>query len=1783
MALSPERSFVRTVVEAGLLRAEQVDACLRERDAATSPGAAPRFVGLLLVERGLLAPEQIARLLAPGTDPASVPGDPPEPGPPRATPPPGDSASPAALAAPSTAPADGSRPAASARLRDARVTPPLPIPAIERSSAGSPSGAAGAAEPGTSSFSPAIERSTAGTKAPADVGPAEPARPTHAADPLAAMDDACASTADGIISLPEIHRYIGPLTPDAVTLTSASSGLSGPEPGADSVDATFEGAGGPPLAAVSGGLGQATGTFGRYQLIGEIARGAMGVVYRAFDPHLRRMVALKVMLSAEAPTPEQKRRFQKEALLAARVRHPNIVGVYEVGEAENKLYYTMELIDGESAQMILRKMRRIAPRISLKIARDCARALHAAHQQNLIHRDIKPANIMITSRERFRNEVAADDTWIQIGDKKTSSFRVLLTDFGIAKDVTSQTLMTRAGAVVGTPAYMSPEQAGEPEKMSPRSDIYSLGVVLYQCLCGQVPFNDPDPIRLLAAVIQREPPPLRTIAPDLHADLETIVHKAMMKDRARRYETAEAFADDIDRYLTGEMIRARPSSFFYRLWRKAVQHREIVVPLAAALLVTLAALFYVAAWPRIVAWRAERQAAAERLTRAADARARLGRAEGALAAGRPDDAAHEARDLVAAYETFGRRGEDVAQPEAQDLLARSIAARGESGHALLERYRAYRAALGSPSSERFLLGAARELVQLRRYDEALSLLARLTRVARAPEACAEAAYWTGRAREGVLDFAGARPHFARALAGYDLPVEFRNDAELHRKFCSSLARETPLELSSSMLIHADIDGDGRKEMLGTHANSVFAGTVSAGKFVERGRLALTPRGPYDLWPIQVVDLPDAAHPTIAVTGGDTARQAGGFHLVRWNGTALEESATAETLSQIGALGVVDVEGDGKSELLVGTVTPERALRVYDWDEPRKKLSLRAMVPVRGEVRAIHGVDFDGDGRREVVVFGAEWGLYGALVFRWDEKTQALAQVTHTHLGIVEGVIRIDRQDKSPRFVVGVGWQQAMSAPLRSLAGDAEFEKEYAPPGVYLLEPRPDFGFERKALVAKSWRGGDAGGATVMRLMGRAGDFLWVKFGGEGVSFGGPDSLPQAAILVYRNGSEMKEFAVLLPRPGSTIRLDGPLGVLDVDADGLDELLVSNGRTLTYFDAGEESAPEATAAPAGAGGPGDALPARDPLLDFALDAERVGLVEESLSGFREAALGARGLADLRDAELGALRCLIALGRAPEASVEAEEAAGRWPTLEVPLLEEAIRLLDQADAWSEAARLARRLLDAVDLTAQQRADLARRAELFSGLASMRRRTALFGVDSAGLDWVATSPLPFARAADGSWTVYAASGCADRLLVPFANPQESWRLTGRIETSRHDWAVGLAVGTGAIDPLGAHGIAAFYGLNLNAWGSNTLPVYQLDLRSEAPAGRSAEARLTERTKPFERPLEFAVTMAVHQESLSARVSGLEAEGEAVAERGALVCRGTLWTGVEITSSHEPQQWGVFRLSRLDLEGTSDLLAPTPFVPTTAAEHLLLANGRWVVGRPADALDLYGKSIALADLERAKEEAAEKAGLPSTWSRPSPNDVVRWCGVDARFYAALLHAAGGDAAAARAGIEEAWRMGPDRVRTLLTRYSLALRERPAETAVLREFWSGVGGSPTGQTLLQWGIHTYETIGPEALPLLVPGVELVKVTYLGVRKVVEGGAAHGAGLRQGDLIIAADGRPVGSGEELQATLASAKQSGRRDVVIEVVRQGRMAAFPVVPGDLGIEIQPVESLDIRLK
>jgi serine/threonine protein kinase len=334
-----------------------------------------------------------------------------------------------------------------------------------------------------------------------------------------------------------------------------------------------------------------------YEILGELGRGGMGVVYKARQLGLQRTVALKMVRTGIQDGPKDLARFRAEAAAVARLQHPNIVQIHDVGEAAGRPYIVLEFVAGGSlAQHLRGALQPVRP--AAQLVETLAWAVHAAHASGVIHRDLKPANILLQGPgvkvpgDGETSSLAPDASPL-ISSCLTSK----ITDFGLAKcasgDGEAPDLRgaTVTGELLGTPNYMAPEQAMVPRQpVGPAADVYALGAILYELLTGRPPFTGETPLATVLQVLHNEPVPVTSLRPNVPRDLETICLKCLRKDPRKRYGSALELAEDVRRFLRDEPIRARPATTAERLWRWVRSHPLPAGLLAAGLLAPVVAL-----------------------------------------------------------------------------------------------------------------------------------------------------------------------------------------------------------------------------------------------------------------------------------------------------------------------------------------------------------------------------------------------------------------------------------------------------------------------------------------------------------------------------------------------------------------------------------------------------------------------------------------------------------------------------------------------------------------------------------------------------------------------------------------------------------------------------------------------------------------------------------------------------------------------------------------------------------------------------------------------------------------------------------------------------------------------------------------------------------------------------------------------------------------------------------------------------------------------------------------
>jgi len=313
--------------------------------------------------------------------------------------------------------------------------------------------------------------------------------------------------------------------------------------------------------------------MGRYIRVRKLGEGGMGEVWRAWDRDLLRWVALKFL---RYDSLSELSRFQREARTIAKLSHPNIAAIYDVGDHAGKPYIAMQYVEGPT----LNSFPKTDLRLLVQLMRDASLGVHHAHENGIIHRDLKPHNIIVEGKET----PVSKSTRSLNARSMSPSLRPYVVDFGLAKEAAVESKLSGAGNIVGTPAYMSPEQVRGPgDQLDARTDIYSLGVTLYELCAGRTPFRGSDPYELFKKIVEKDAPPVRKYNPEVEADLDNIILRCLEKDPGRRYATAFELAEDLDRFLNEEPVLARASGVMYRVRKRVRKNAVLTAALVGAL------------------------------------------------------------------------------------------------------------------------------------------------------------------------------------------------------------------------------------------------------------------------------------------------------------------------------------------------------------------------------------------------------------------------------------------------------------------------------------------------------------------------------------------------------------------------------------------------------------------------------------------------------------------------------------------------------------------------------------------------------------------------------------------------------------------------------------------------------------------------------------------------------------------------------------------------------------------------------------------------------------------------------------------------------------------------------------------------------------------------------------------------------------------------------------------------------------------------------------------------
>ena len=686
------------------------------------------------------------------------------------------------------------------------------------------------------------------------------------------------------------------------------------------------------------------GNIGRYDVLREIGRGGVGVVYEAQDPGLQRRVALKVLLAGNFARARDIERFLREARAVAQLDHPSIVRILEFDREGGSAWFAMEFVDGPTLLQHIRDDGALDWQQAVQIAAQLARALAHAHQSGLLHRDVKPNNVLLEDGVRPR-----------------------LTDFGLAVSTDSgdATRLTRTGQVLGTPMYMSPEQArGDLADMGPHTDVYGVGVVLYEALTGQVPFDGPSPVAIIHQVLERDPTAPRQLVPNIPREVETICLKAMRRSPRDRYPTAQALAEDLERCLRGEPILAHPPTLLDQARWFVRRNRSAFLAAVAALLAATAVAVggYATVQGSTIRLESERQeTAAEALEATVERLAQL----------TTEDRVAESERVWSTFLKNPEHRGTRALVEGWLLHADQSSMDGLSATRLASLGMAYAVADSERDQERALWSLANALREERKLDHLLlvveTLQERAPALARRPEmkALHRDALAAQRRLVAAADLAEGTPLAPVLLA-------------------LSQAADTP-HRASQLFPWPDDEGLLALRRGSSRRISLVGRTP---RLRRRGELDLDDRY-RSLFP-----LPQTRPGRVQLLGGP---RGGGATLLT---ESREELRTAQHLEgrTLRTVASGDVDGDGSVEHYLGLgrqlvrLSGEGSLGL-DFPHPRTN-------EANSEINALAIADLDSDGTNELIVAAAEWGAYDVRVLGQQTGGDTLVLKDRTKLGAV---------------------------------------------------------------------------------------------------------------------------------------------------------------------------------------------------------------------------------------------------------------------------------------------------------------------------------------------------------------------------------------------------------------------------------------------------------------------------------------------------------------------------------------------------------------------------------------------------------------------------------------------------------------------------------------------------------------------------------------------------------------------------------------------------------------
>jgi serine/threonine protein kinase len=708
--------------------------------------------------------------------------------------------------------------------------------------------------------------------------------------------------------------------------------------------------------------------FGNYVLLHEIARGGMGIVFKARQKDRDRVVALKVMRQLDAFDKSQVARFQREFSAASKLSHPNIVAMYDAGRVRDTYYFTMEFIEGETLSHTFQG-RKLSTKFVIQVMEKIARAVHYAHTQNIIHRDLKPANILM--------------------DKDLEPH---ITDFGLAKDLSRNTQLTTTGTALGTPYYMPPEQIeAKSQELGPGTDIYALGVILYELLAGSLPFSGTSLGALYAQILSGEFKKPSKLNPTIPTPLENVVLKAMAKDIRQRYSDAKALADDLKKFQKGKKTSARGLSLLQKML--AIKNLPLRGSLAIVSLLTLVLLF-LGLWVRSSV---------------------------------PDDTKIEKiqeqfrklQDLFS-QKQWGlvqqKAGEILSEHPNHDgtipcyaLLGQSRENSGDLEGALSAYQTLYVYASAPPLQLTALKGMVRCVFQQKQYKKALQILATLQQ--RFPDKDLLDIHWVyAQVLFHTGNFTEAKTSLNK-VAPKDLALQDQKQYLFYRRWLEMFTSVVRFPCSATNFTLVDIDGDGRREIVLMSKNTLTIYTLEHGKLKELYYLKCPDSG--EFMDVQAGNFIGGPQEKELIATASIQNQT---HIVLFKKKKnFVPIFSAPVHAALGQMWVGNPLPDKKAVIILALGQGGRNAQIFFYDKKTiEKVDLDPKISSSNtDVLAVDVGDIDVDGMPEVVLGTGPWTLYDLRAYTYNPATGEFSEKAHKRLGAVCGckIVDMDRDGR----------------------------------------------------------------------------------------------------------------------------------------------------------------------------------------------------------------------------------------------------------------------------------------------------------------------------------------------------------------------------------------------------------------------------------------------------------------------------------------------------------------------------------------------------------------------------------------------------------------------------------------------------------------------------------------------------------------------------------------------------------------------------------------------------